>query len=86
MSTRCVPIPPPCFVCEAYKHYKAVGAGGTGAVLVAAAARAAGIEGGFAGPGVVLGKHDARAQHDAFLDAVGQHRWWARPDAARIMA
>ncbi|WP_426990854.1 catalase [Cupriavidus sp. 30B13] len=74
------------FVCEAYKHYKAIGAGGTGAVLVAAAARAAGIEGGFAGPGVVLGKSDGAAQHDAFLAAVGEHRWWARADAARVMA
>lgn len=74
------------FICEAYKHFKPIGADGAGAVLVAAAARAAGMEAGFAGPGVVVGKKDASAQHDAFLEAVGEHRWWARPDAARIMA
>ncbi|MGO4333031.1 MULTISPECIES: catalase [unclassified Cupriavidus] len=74
------------FICEAYKHYKPIGAGGTGTLLIAAAARAAGIDGGFAGPGVVIGKNDGGAQLDAFLEAVGEHRWWARADAARVMA
>lgn len=74
------------FICEAYKHYKPIGAGGTGAMLVAAAARAAGIDGGFAGPGVVLARKDGGSEHDAFLEAVGEHRWWARKDAARVMA
>lgn len=74
------------FICEAYKHDKPIGAGGTGAMLVAAAARAAGIDGGFAGPGVVLAKKDGASEHDALLEAVGEHRWWARTDAARVMA
>jgi len=72
------------FVSEAYKHFKAVGAGGNGAVLVAEAARRAGIQGGFAGPGLVIGKSEDAKTHQAFLDAVGQHRWWQRPDAMKI--
>ncbi|GJG97350.1 catalase [Cupriavidus pauculus] len=72
------------FIAESYKHYKAVGAGGSGAVLVAEAARRTGIQGGFAGPGVVIGKSDTAKHHQAFLDAVGQHRWWERPDALKI--
>ncbi|KAI3594041.1 Catalase KatE-intracellular protease [Cupriavidus sp. U2] len=74
------------FVSEAYKHFKAVGAGGSGAMLVAEAARRAGIQGGFAGPGLVIGKSEDAKTHQAFLDAVGQHRWWQRPDAMKIPA
>jgi catalase len=74
------------FVCESYKHFKPVGAGGNGATLMAEAARAAGLSGGFAGPGVVIGKDDNASQQKSFLAALGEHRWWDRPDAARIMA
>ena len=74
------------FVSEAYKHYKAIGAGGSGAMLVLEAARRAGIDGGFAGPGLIVGKGENSKQHRAFLDAVGQHRWWQRADASRIPA
>lgn len=77
------------FVNEAYKHYKAIGAGGTGARLVAAAARAAGLDGGFGGfggPGVLVTQKDDAASHKGFLEAVGQHRWWDRPDALRVPA
>jgi catalase len=74
------------FIKEAYKHCKAVGAGGSGAVMVAEAARCAGLAGGFAGPGVVIAKTEDPARHREFLDAVGQHRWWQRPDAMRIPA
>jgi len=74
------------FVSEAYKHFKAVGAGGSGAMLVAEAARRAGIQGGFAGPGLVIGTSEDAKTHQAFLDAVGQHRWWQRPDALKIPA
>lgn len=74
------------FVSEAYKHFKAVGAGGSGAMLVAEAARRAGIQGGFAGPGLVIGASEDAKTHQAFLDAVGQHRWWQRPDAMKIPA
>ena len=72
------------FIAESYKHYKAVGAGGSGALLVAEAARRVGIQGGFAGPGVVIGKAEDAKTHQAFLDAVGEHRWWQRPDALKI--
>lgn len=72
------------FVSESYKHYKAVGAGGNGALLVAAAARAAGLDGGFAGPGVLVTEKEQPAGHKAFLEAVGQHRWWDRPDALQV--
>ncbi|MCA3187929.1 catalase [Cupriavidus sp.] len=72
------------FISEAYKHFKAVGAGGSGALLVAEAARRAGIQGGFAGPGLVIGKSEDAKTHQAFLDAVGEHRWWQRPDALKI--
>jgi catalase len=72
------------FISESYKHYKAVGAGGSGAMLVAEAARRTGIDGGFAGPGLIVAKADNAKQHQAFLDAVGQHRWWQRPDAEKI--
>lgn len=74
------------FVSEAYKHFKAVGADGSGAMLVAEAARRAGLGDGFAGPGLVVGKRANAAHVRAFLDAVGQHRWWDRADAARIPA
>lgn len=72
------------FVSEAYKHFKAVGAGGSGALLVTEAARRVGIQAGFAGPGLVIGKGEDAKTHQAFLDAVGHHRWWQRPDAGKI--
>lgn len=72
------------FIGESYKHYKAVGAGGSGAMLVAAAARAVGLTNGFEGPGVLVADDDQPGQHAAFLEAVGQHRWWSRPDALKI--
>ncbi|CAG2160602.1 catalase [Cupriavidus numazuensis] len=74
------------FINEAYKHYKAIGAGGSGTLQVAEAARRAGIEGGFAGAGVVIAKEEGAGHHQAFLDAVGQHRWWQRADAKDIPA
>lgn len=74
------------FISEAYKHFKAVGAGGNGAALVAEAARRAGLQGGFAGPGLIIGNSEDAGTHQAFLDAVGQHRWWQRPDAMKIPA
>lgn len=74
------------FVCESYKHYKAIGAGGNGVKLLEEAARMTGLPQGFAGPGVVAGAKEDAAQHDAMLAAVGEHRWWLRPDAAKIMA
>lgn len=72
------------FVSESYKHYKPIGAGGSGALLVAAAARAAGLDGGFGGAGVLVAEKDQAAGHKAFLEAVGQHRWWDRPDALQV--
>ncbi|RZT31374.1 catalase [Cupriavidus agavae] len=72
------------FIAESYKHYKAVGAGGTGAALVAEAASRVGLPGGFAGPGLVMAPAEDQAKHQEFLDAVGQHRWWQRPDALKI--
>jgi len=72
------------FISESYKHYKPVGAGGSGAATVSEAARRVGLAGGFAGPGVVISPTEDPAMHQDFLDAVGQHRWWDRPDALKI--
>ena len=72
------------FISESYKHYKPVGAGGSGAAMVSEAARRVGLAGGFAGPGVVISPTEDPAMHQDFLDAVGQHRWWDRPDALKI--
>ena len=63
-----------------------MGAGGSGTAMVAEAARCAGLAGGFAGPGVVIAQAEDPARHQEFFDAVGQHRWWQRPDAMRIPA
>ncbi|MEZ4728498.1 MAG: DJ-1/PfpI family protein [Caldilineaceae bacterium] len=57
------------FIQEAFKHYKPLAAGSEGADFF----QAAGITGEA---GVVTGEDDGIA--DAFLEAIGQHRFWDR--------
>jgi catalase len=76
------------FIAESYKHYKAVGASGDGAVAVRAAADGAlpsDDPAGFAGQGVVL-DGEAAANIAAFLEAVGRHRSWQRDNAVNVVA
>lgn len=77
------------FVAEAYKHHKAIGAGGQGAHLVQAAAQATlprDDDTGFTGEGVVVDDGKPAARIKAFLAAVGQHRAWDRPNAQDVTA
>lgn len=75
------------FIHEAFSHYKAIGAAGQGAELLAPV-NSVGVEAMKQGTGkdvysksgVVLGR-DAKnidAFNEAFIDAIAQHRHWAR--------
>jgi catalase len=64
------------FVQEAFKHYKPVAAGGEGASVFETAAITADD------PGVVIA--DAGGAIDAFLAAIGKHRFWDR-ERAKLM-
>ena len=64
------------FVQEAFKHYKPVAASGEGAQVFETAAINAGD------PGVVVA--DAGGAIDAFLAAIGKHRFWDR-ERAKLM-
>lgn len=65
------------FIQEAFKHYKPVAASGEGADFF----QAAGIA---AEPGVVTGENGAITS--AFLEAIGQHRFWDRQLPAQMPA
>ena len=65
------------FIQEAFKHYKPVAASGEGADFF----QAAGIA---AEPGVVTGENGTITS--AFLEAIGQHRFWDRQLPARMPA
>ncbi|MGZ8157768.1 MAG: catalase [Methylobacter sp.] len=77
------------FVKEAYKHGKAIAAHHDGAMLIAQAARSAGIEQGeFQGPGVIT--LPSGVINDSFIknfiSAIAMHRFPERPDLDAIVA
>jgi catalase len=77
------------FVKEAYKHGKAIAAHHDGAILIAQAARSAGIEHGeFHGPGVIT--LPSGVINDSFIknfiSAIAMHRFTERPDMDAIVA
>jgi len=65
------------FVLEAFKHCKPIGAAGGGSALI----EAAGID--LAAPGIVATGGAIAATVDAFLDAMGQHRFFEREQVAK---
>ncbi|HEY8035261.1 MAG TPA: catalase [Methylobacter sp.] len=77
------------FVKEAYKHGKAIAAHYNGTMLIAQAARSAGIEHGeFQGPGVITLPsgviNDSFVKN--FISAIAMHRSTERPDLDAIVA
>ncbi|MFT9846255.1 catalase [Aneurinibacillus sp. REN35] len=63
------------FIDEAFGHYKAIGASNEGVELLAAA----GIEPTAQEPGVVIGAgQEAGSFHEKLIEAITQHRHWAR--------
>jgi catalase len=74
---------------EAYKHGKAIAASNEGVLLIAKAARSAGIEdGAFKGPGVITSS--SQTANDAFVKnfiaAIAMHRFTERPDLDVVVA
>ncbi|MGZ5621685.1 MAG: catalase [Methylobacter sp.] len=89
VETLCADANAVLFVKEAYKHGKAIAASNEGALLIAKAARSAGIEdGAFKGPGVITSSsqttNDDFAQN--FIAAIAMHRSTDRPDLDSIVA
>ncbi len=77
------------FVKEAYKHGKAIAAGGEGSLLITQAAHSSGpLDGVFKGPGVFIsaGQKSNTDIVKSFIAGVAQHRFTERPDADAIVA
>ena len=77
------------FVKEAYKHGKAIAAHYHGTLLIARAARSAGIENGaFHGPGVITLSSEIIDDSFVknFISAIAMHRCTERPDLDAIVA
>ncbi len=89
IETLCADADAVLFVKESYKHGKAIAAANEGVLLIAKAARSAGIEdGAFQGPGVITSS--AETVDDAFVKnfiaAIAMHRSTGRPDMDAIVA
>ena len=65
------------FIMEAFKHCKPIGAGSGGSALL----EAAGID--LDSPGIVAAGGAIGATVEAFIEAVGQHRFFEREEVAK---
>ena len=77
------------FVKEAYKHGKAIAAHHNGTLLIAQAARSAGVaDGAFKGPGVITLSSETISDSFAksFIAAIAMHRFPERPDLDAVVA